>query len=148
LEINKFQITSALLDALVLAVVEKEDAYGYKITGDVKSVLNVSESTLYPVLRRLQKSNLLATYDKEFDGRNRRYYQLTTFGGEVLLAYRNEWQDFKMRIESVLLSYKTDEEDYPDTIPNSGSEIIDIDTGSEIIETEQILKEAGSNDKK
>jgi PadR family transcriptional regulator PadR len=116
LEINKFQITSALLDALVLAVVEKEDAYGYKITGDVKSVLNVSESTLYPVLRRLQKSSLLATYDKEFDGRNRRYYQLTPFGSEVLLAYRDEWQDFKMRIESVLLSYKTDDdEDYTDT---------------------------------
>ena len=72
-----FNTGSALLDAIVLAVVERssEGTYGYKITQDVLSVIDVSESTLYPVLRRLQKDDCLSVYDKECGGRNRRYYQ-------------------------------------------------------------------------
>ena len=69
-----FNTGAALLDAIVLAVVsnEKDGTYGYKITQDVRSVLEVSESTLYPVLRRLQKDECLETYDQAFAGRNRR----------------------------------------------------------------------------
>lgn len=61
-----FNTGAALLDAIVLAVVsnEKDGTYGYKITQDVRSVLEVSESTLYPVLRRLQKDECLETYDQ------------------------------------------------------------------------------------
>ena len=61
-----FNTGAALLDAIVLAVVskEKDGTYGYKITQDVRSVLDVSESTLYPVLRRLQKDECLETYDQ------------------------------------------------------------------------------------
>ena len=68
-----FNTGAALLDAIVLAVVskEKDGTYGYKITQDVRSVLEVSESTLYPVLRRLQKDECLETYDQAFAGRNR-----------------------------------------------------------------------------
>ena len=74
-----FNTGAALLDAIVLAVVSKEaeGTYGYKITQDVRQALEVSESTLYPVLRRLQKDGCLDTYDREFGGRNRRYYQIT-----------------------------------------------------------------------
>ena len=54
-----FQLGSALLDACVLAIVMREDTYGYKLTQEVKQIMNVSESTLYPVLRRLQKDGLL-----------------------------------------------------------------------------------------
>ena len=65
-----FNTGAALLDAIVLAVVsnESEGTYGYKITQDVRQVLEVSESTLYPVLRRLQKDECLETYDKEYGG--------------------------------------------------------------------------------
>ena len=68
-----FNTGAALLDAIVLAVVSKEEegTYGYKITQDVRSVLEVSESTLYPVLRRLQKDECLETYDMAYAGRNR-----------------------------------------------------------------------------
>ena len=71
-----FNTGAALLDAVVLAVVskEKEGTYGYKITQDVRGVLDVSESTLYPVLRRLQKDDCLEVYDMAYAGRNRRYY--------------------------------------------------------------------------
>ena len=71
-----FNTGAALLDAIVLAVVsgESEGTYGYKITQDVRRVLDVSESTLYPVLGRLHKDESLEVYDSRFDGRNRTYY--------------------------------------------------------------------------
>ena len=67
-----YPIASSLLDGIVLAVVERESTYGYRITQDVQKVLDISESTLYPVLRRLQKDGCLTTYDEAFAGRNRR----------------------------------------------------------------------------
>ena len=69
-----FNTGAALLDAIVLAVVSKDDngTYGYKITQDVRSAIEVSESTLYPVLRRLQKDGALEAYDQAHGGRNRR----------------------------------------------------------------------------
>ena len=72
-----FNTGAALLDAIVLAVVSKEPegTYGYKITQDVRGVLDISESTLYPVLRRLQKDDCLEVYDQAYAGRNRRYYK-------------------------------------------------------------------------
>ena len=77
-----FPISAALLDAIVLSVVaqEPEGTYGYKITQQVTHTLELSESTLYPVLHRLQKDQLLTVYDAPFNGRNRRYYQITPAG--------------------------------------------------------------------
>ena len=74
-----FNTGAAVLDAIVLAVVskEKEGTYGYKITQDVRRVIDVSESPLYQVMRRLQKDDCLMVYDKEFAGRKRRYYKVT-----------------------------------------------------------------------
>ena len=72
-----YPISSSLLDGIVLAVVERESTYGYRITQDVQKVLDISESTLYPVLRRLMKDGCLTTYDQAYAGRNRRYYQIT-----------------------------------------------------------------------
>ena len=67
-----FQLGSALLDACVLATLNKGDTYGYVLTQNIKSIVDISESTLYPVLRRLQKDGCLVTYDQAFQGRNRR----------------------------------------------------------------------------
>ena len=85
-----FNTGAALLDGIVLAVVsrEAEGTYGYKITQDVRKAIDISESTLYPVLRRLQKENCLETYDMAFDGRNRRYYKLTETGRAQLKLYK------------------------------------------------------------
>lgn len=68
-----YPISSSLLDGIVLAVVERESTYGYRITQDVQKVLDISESTLYPVLRRLMKDGCLTTYDQAYAGRNRWY---------------------------------------------------------------------------
>ena len=98
-----FTAGSALLDAVVLSVVSLEGTYGYKITQDVRQVMDVSESTLYPVLRRLQKDGLLETYDMEFQGRNRRYYKITSNGMILLDKYRNEWLSYKKNVDKILL---------------------------------------------
>ena len=93
----------ALLDAVVLAVVskEKEGTYGYKITQDVRGVLDVSESTLYPVLRRLQKDDCLEVYDMAYAGRNRRYYKLTDRGAAQLEFYKAEWKIYASKISGM-----------------------------------------------
>jgi len=96
-----FTPTSQLLDAIVLCAAREEGTYGYKITQDVRGVIEVSESTLYPVLRRLQKDNCLEVSDMEFGGRNRRYYRITPKGISLLGLYLEEWKLYKQRIDSV-----------------------------------------------
>ena len=98
-----FNTGSALLDAVVLSIVSKEGTYGYKITQDVRTIMDVSESTLYPVLRRLQKDGYLETYDMEFQGRNRRYYNITNDGVILLDKYRSEWIIYKKSVDQILL---------------------------------------------
>ena len=95
-----FNTGAALLDAIVLAVVSKEQegTYGYKITQDVRQVIDISESTLYPVLRRLQKDECLMVYDRECAGRNRRYYRITDRGKSQLKLYETEWKSYSSKI--------------------------------------------------
>ena len=100
-----FNTGAELLDAVVLAVVAKEGdtgSYGYKITQDVRSGIDVSESTLYPVLRRLLKEGFLETYDKEYCGKNRRYYRIIPEGVLQLDRYREQWHAYSNRITAVL----------------------------------------------
>lgn len=98
-----FNTGAALLDAIVLAVVSKENegTYGYKITQEVRQVIEISESTLYPVLRRLQKDGCLAVYDMECGGRNRRYYKVTQEGEIQLNLYRTEWKAYSAKISGM-----------------------------------------------
>ena len=93
-----FNTGSALLDAIVLAVVsrEPEGTYGYKITQEVRQAIDLSESTLYPVLRRLQKDGCM-----EFGGRNRRYYRITEQGSAQLSLYEAEWIRYSEKITAL-----------------------------------------------
>ena len=90
-----FNTGAALLDAIVLAVVSKEKTgtYGYRITQDVRKAIEISESTLYPVLRRL--------LNMEFGGRNRRYYKITERGMAQLQLYKTEWKKYSARIGNI-----------------------------------------------
>lgn len=99
-----FNTGAALLDAIVLSVVSKEinGTYGYKITQEVRMALDVSESTLYPVLRRLLKDNCLETYDQAYQGRNRRYYKITAQGQAQLQMYRQEWIAYVKKINQII----------------------------------------------
>ncbi len=99
-----FTTSAALLDGIVLAVVSREaqGTYGYRITQEIKQVLDVSESTLYPVLRRLQKDGCLSVYDQPCNGRNRRYYQVTEKGRTQLEECRRTWQAYTRAVNSLL----------------------------------------------
>lgn len=97
-----YPVSGKLLDACVLGVIDKEDTYGYDLTQKIGANLNISESALYPVLRRLSKEGLLTTYDKQFDGRNRKYYQITPEGVQRLNFFNKEWSIFKCMISEML----------------------------------------------
>jgi len=96
-----FSINTGLLDACVLAILSRGDEYGYRLTQEVKQVMDISESTLYPVLRRLLKNGWLTAYDQPFQGRNRRYYRITEEGLRQHALYLNEWRDYRKRIEGI-----------------------------------------------
>ena len=89
---SAFSIGATLLDAMVLALLTKEDTYGYQITKDIQEHFAVSESTLYPVLRRLETSGALRVYSIEHNGRLRKYYAITDEGRQKIQAFLQEWE--------------------------------------------------------
>ena len=97
-----YQLAAPLFDACVLGIVAGEDVYGYTLTQRMKEIVELSESTLYPVLRRLQKDGFLSTYDQPYQGRNRRYYTITELGKEKLSFYKKEWEIYKSNIDLLL----------------------------------------------
>ncbi len=103
-----FAMGAPLLDGCVLAVLSEQDAYGYALTQQLKKVLDISESTLYPVLRRLQQEGCLTVYDRPWQGRNRRYYALTQAGQGRLEQLRQDWRGFRGGVDSLMLK----EEEY------------------------------------
>ena len=97
-----FGLSTALLDTCVLSILSKEDTYGYILTQDIKDIIDISETTLYPILRKLQTQGSLITYDKSYQGRNRRYYQITNSGKKKLKEYISEWDNYKMKVDQIL----------------------------------------------
>ncbi len=104
-----FQIGGSILDFVVLSTLKNKDEYGYVVTQEVKKILDVSETAMYPALKRLEKNNFLSTYDVPYQGRNRRYYRLTEDGKKTLNEYILEWNEFKKNIDNLL--EKGDEND-------------------------------------
>jgi len=99
---NAIGVAGALLDASVLAVVARGDTYGYALTQQIRERLAVAESTIYPVLRRLQSNGCLYCYDVPTDGRNRRYYACTELGRRRLNELAAQWQEMKTMLDSLL----------------------------------------------
>lgn len=89
------QIKKGILEACVLAVIKREPSYGYKIVGDVSECIAISESTLYPILRRLEAAGALSTYSKEHNGRLRKYYQITPMGEKRIAEFLESWKQLK-----------------------------------------------------
>ena len=87
------QLKRGLLDVCVLAAIKDEDSYGYKIIKDMKPYLELSESTLYTILKRLESGNMLSVYSIEHDGRLRKYYHITPRGLKRLEEFRKEWKE-------------------------------------------------------
>jgi PadR family transcriptional regulator PadR len=82
-----------LLDVCVLAAIKDDESYGYRIIKDIKPYLDISESTLYPILRRLEAAELLTVRTAEHDGRLRKYYKITKQGLKRIEDFKEEWKE-------------------------------------------------------
>lgn len=87
------QLRRALLDMCALAAIKDEESYGYKIIKDLSPYIEISESTLYPILRRLESQELLTVRTAEHNGRLRKYYKITNLGKEKLEKFKEEWKE-------------------------------------------------------
>ena len=97
-----FPTSSALIEFLILAVLEKGDSYGYEISQTIKLIANIKESTLYPILKKLEASGFLTTYSREFQGRMRKYYSLTNRGVEQLITLKEEWTLYTETVNGII----------------------------------------------
>ena len=87
------QIKRGLLDVCVLAAIKDNDSYGYQIIKDMKPYVEISESTLYPILRRLETGKYLTVYSAEHNGRLRKYYRITLQGMDRIEEFKKEWNE-------------------------------------------------------
>lgn len=87
------QLKRGLLDVCVLAAIKNEDSYGYKIIKDMKPYIELSESTLYTILKRLEISNMLTVRSAEHGGRLRKYYRITDEGRKRIDDFKEEWSE-------------------------------------------------------
>ena len=89
------QMKRGLLDVCVLAAIQSEDSYGYQIIKDIKPYVDVSESTLYPILRRLEEGRLLTVRSVEHNGRLRKYYHITDAGKARIEDFKGDWGEME-----------------------------------------------------
>ena len=87
------QLKRGLLDVCVLSAIKDEDSYGYQIIKDMKPYVEISESTLYPILRRLESAELLTVRSAEHNGRLRKYYHITEQGLQRIESFKEEWKE-------------------------------------------------------
>ena len=87
------QLKRGLLDVCVLAAIKDEDSYGYKIIKDMKPYIELSESTLYTILKRLESGGLLTVHTAEHGGRLRKYYHITDAGVRRIADFKEEWNE-------------------------------------------------------
>ena len=86
------QLKRGFLEICVLSVLQKEDSYGYKIIKDLSNFIEMSESTLYPILKRLEINNCLTVYSIEHNSRLRKYYKITPLGNQKIDEFLIEWK--------------------------------------------------------
>ena len=87
------QLKRGLLEICVLSAIKYEESYGYKIIKDMQPYLKISESTLYPILKRLEESKMLTVRSEEYNGRLRKYYRITDSGRKRLMDFTEEWKE-------------------------------------------------------
>ncbi len=89
----EIQMKRGLLDVCVLAAIKSEDSYGYRIVKEISPYVEISESTLYPILRRLETGSMLTVRSAEHNGRLRKYYHITEQGLARIEAFKEEWKE-------------------------------------------------------
>lgn len=110
------QLKRGLLEVCVLSAMRRGDSYGYQLIKDITPYIDISESTLYPILRRLENAQLVTVYSKEHNGRLRKYYHITEAGRARIANFLEEWKDVQRAYRYIQEGDKSDEQrDIPDT---------------------------------
>lgn len=97
-----YPFNAPLLDFLILCIIRRQDSYGYLISQQLKSVSNMKDSTLYPILKRLSDNGYVDTYDQPFQGRNRKYYRITESGRKQCDFLFGEWRSYSQAVEHII----------------------------------------------
>lgn len=97
------QLKKGILELCVLAVLDKKDCYGYELVNEISKDIEISDGTIYPILRRLNKEGYFTTYLQEStEGPPRKYYKLTDLGKETRKKLTQEWETFVERVNNIL----------------------------------------------
>lgn len=96
------QLKKGLLEVCVLATLRNADSYGYKIVKDVSMIIPISESTLYPILKRLEASECVSSYSVEYNSRLRKYYKITEIGLNKIQDFLIDWQTINNAYKYIL----------------------------------------------
>ena len=97
-----FPTSSILIEFLILAIIDRDDSYGYELSQTIKLVANIKESTLYPILKKLEKAGYMTTYNQAYQGRKRKYYSITQEGKNQLQFLNEEWLTYKETMDGIL----------------------------------------------
>ena len=97
-----FPTSSILIEFLILAIIDREDSNGYEISQTIKLVANIKESTLYPILKKLEKAGYMTTYNQAYQGRKRKYYSITQEGKNQLQFLNEEWLTYKETLDGIV----------------------------------------------
>ena len=96
------QLKKGVMDACVLSILVSGESYGYKLAQDISTVVEMSESTLYPILRRMEQQGYLNTKNSEHNGRLRKYYSITQNGQRRLVEFKSEWAEVKRVVDYIM----------------------------------------------
>lgn len=99
------QLKKGIVEMCVLAIIAKEDTYGYKIITDIAPYIEISETTLYPVLRRLESSGYVGVACSQHNGRTRKYYSITARGQTKLIEYANDAKEISRLLDFIVRGY-------------------------------------------
>ncbi len=133
----EMQMKRGLLDVCVLAAIKNEDSYGYQIIKDMSPYVEISESTLYPILRRLESAELLTVRSAEHNGRLRKYYHITPGGLKRIEAFKEEWKEIMM-----IYRFVTSEDETGSAMADS-SEVLGNESVPEVVAITGKAKEEG-----
>ena len=97
-----YPVSALLIEFLILSIIDSQDSYGYEISQTIKIVADIKESTLYPILKKLEKGGYVTTYSQEFQGRKRKYYSVTEAGKEQLVFLNQEWNSYRDIIDGII----------------------------------------------
>ena len=96
------QMLKGVLEGCVLAIISRQETYGYEISQTIKLVAAIKESTLYPILKKLEQNGYLETYSQAFNNRTRKYYHLTDAGRAQLDFLAKEWLEYRNTIDGII----------------------------------------------